>query len=86
MEDVDMDMVIDFDEPIPEDYPQIEIDEPEQAVPHLTEAGDAVPNKLHLRGLDDLTTENITSYSLEYFPQHTPRVEWIDGDHFPDHE
>ena len=80
MEDVDMDMVIDFDEPMPVDYPPVEVDLPEQVAPLPLNRGDAVPNKLHIRGLDDLTTENITSYSLEHFPIHTPIVEWIDGD------
>ena len=83
---MDMDMVIDFEDPAPQDYPQIqiEIDTPQQEASPPLNAGDAVPNKIYIRGLDDLTTENITSYSLEHFPIHTPVVEWIDGDNHPD--
>ena len=36
-------------------------------------------HKVHIRGLEDLTTSNIQSFSLEHYPSETsPRVEWID--------
>ena len=37
------------------------------------------PHKVHIRGLDDLTTENIREFALEHFPTAKPsRIEWID--------
>lgn len=37
------------------------------------------PHKLHLRGLEDLTTSDIRTFSSEHYPTNTPpRVEWID--------
>jgi hypothetical protein len=38
-----------------------------------------LPEKVHLRGLDNLTTDDIKAFALEYFPSDKPsRVEWID--------
>ena len=38
-----------------------------------------VLHKLHIRGLEDLTTSDIKAFSAEYYPSGTPlRVEWID--------
>jgi hypothetical protein len=35
--------------------------------------------KVHLRGLDNLTTKDIKSFASEYFPSHSPsHIEWID--------
>ena len=39
-----------------------------------------VLNKVHIRGLDDLTTEDIKSFSTEHFPSYKPKVEWVDGE------
>ena len=39
-----------------------------------------VLNKVHIRGLDDLTTKDIESFSIEHFPSHKPKVEWVDGE------
>ena len=37
------------------------------------------PHKIHVRGLDDLTTNDVTEYLAEHYSPHTlPRVEWID--------
>lgn len=37
------------------------------------------PNKVHIRGLEDLTTSDIRAFSAEHYPSETPlRVEWID--------
>ena len=37
-----------------------------------------VPTKVHLRGLDNLTTNDIKSFASEYFSASKPIVEWID--------
>jgi len=38
-----------------------------------------LPEKVHLRGLDNLTTKDIKTFASEYFPSNNPsRVEWID--------
>ena len=39
---------------------------------------DVAPEKVHLRGLDDLTTEDLKLYSLQHFHGFLERVEWID--------
>ena len=37
------------------------------------------PHKVHVRGLDDLTTGDIEAFSTEHFPSNPPtRIEWID--------
>jgi hypothetical protein len=42
-------------------------------------ATDAAPEKVHLRGLDNLTTKDIRAFSAEYFESHKPvHIEWID--------
>jgi len=39
----------------------------------------AAPNKIHIRGVDDLTTNDIKTFSAEHYPHHPPiQVEWID--------
>lgn len=39
----------------------------------------ATPHKIHIRGVDDLTTADIKSFSAEHFPLEVPaRIEWID--------
>ena len=38
-----------------------------------------LPHKVYIRGLDDLTTSDVTHFSLEHHPEDAPtRVEWID--------
>lgn len=38
-----------------------------------------VLHKIHIRGLEDLTTSDIKAFSAEHYPSETPlRVEWID--------
>ncbi|KAF2228506.1 hypothetical protein EV356DRAFT_74249 [Viridothelium virens] len=40
---------------------------------------DAAPEKVHIRGLDELTTNNIKDYITEYYPSDDfVRIEWID--------
>ncbi len=37
------------------------------------------PEKVHIRGVDDLTTEDIKAFAAEHFPSMSPlRIEWID--------
>lgn len=37
------------------------------------------PHKIHIRGVDDLTTEDLKAFSAEHFPSESPlRIEWID--------
>ena len=38
-----------------------------------------VPEKIHIRGVDDLTTEDVIAFVAEHFQLETPaRIEWID--------
>lgn len=37
-----------------------------------------MPTKVHIRGLDELTTKEIEAFAAEYFPEQTPKVEWVD--------
>ena len=38
-----------------------------------------VPHKIHIRGVDDLTTNDIRAFSAEHYASHSPlQVEWID--------
>ena len=38
-----------------------------------------MPHKVHIRGLDDLTTTDIRTFSLEHYSSHPPsRIEWLD--------
>lgn len=39
-----------------------------------------MPTKIHLRGLDALTTKDIEAYAAEHFPAEKPKVEWVDGE------
>ena len=42
-------------------------------------SGNETPHKIHIRGVDDLTTNDIKAFSIEHFPSGQPvRVEWID--------
>ena len=37
------------------------------------------PQKIHIQGVDDLTTEDLKTYSVEHYPTNVPsRIEWID--------
>ena len=37
------------------------------------------PDKVHIRGVDDLTTNDLRAFSIKHFPEHPiSRVEWID--------
>jgi hypothetical protein len=38
-----------------------------------------VLNKVHIRGLDELTTTDIETYATQYYVAQKPKVEWVDG-------
>ena len=45
----------------------------------LDVSGNETPHKIHIRGVDDLTTDDIKAFSREHYPDGPPvRVEWID--------
>ncbi|KAJ5179151.1 hypothetical protein N7492_002361 [Penicillium capsulatum] len=78
---MDIDMDIDLG-PEPEFEPEAEPIQTdaithEGAIDPLEE--EALYEKVHVRGVDDLTTENIKEFATSHFNQETPsRVEWID--------
>ncbi|KFY84251.1 hypothetical protein V500_09465 [Pseudogymnoascus sp. VKM F-4518 (FW-2643)] len=92
--DMDIDMGLDMDigqeysnldiEQDTQDFNQIELHPDLSAAPISTDPTDpelatVIPHKIHLRGLDDLTTKDIKSFAEEYSAgQPLERVEWID--------
>lgn len=38
---------------------------------------EAVPHKVNIYGVDELSTENLQAFASEHFPAHKPKVEWI---------
>ena len=49
-----------------------------QPAPDVT-SEQTVPDKIHIRGLDDLTTDDIRNFSIEHYSSHSPcRIEWVD--------
>ncbi|KAK1139963.1 hypothetical protein N8T08_011040 [Aspergillus melleus] len=82
--DASMDMDLDLDlGPIPEPEPidaypaTADAMAQDGAADHLTE--DAQYEKVHVRGVDELTTDNIKQFATTHFPAEEPsRVEWID--------
>ncbi|EAW08394.1 NCBP3 domain-containing protein [Aspergillus clavatus NRRL 1] len=78
---MDIDMDIDLG-PLPEP----ELIETEPAIATTTADGatdpstaETQPEKVHIRGVDDLTTDNIKQFAIDNFPLETPtRIEWID--------
>ncbi|PWY86984.1 hypothetical protein BO70DRAFT_287986 [Aspergillus heteromorphus CBS 117.55] len=78
---MDIDMDIDLG-PLPDDE-HIETEQtlmttaPDGVLDHLD--ADAQYEKVHVRGVDDLTTDNIRKFAIEHFSLEAPsRVEWID--------
>lgn len=82
--DVDMDIDLGPEAPVAEaivDDLEIEPAQTEGMLAILSEPGldQLVPHKVHLRGLDNLTTGDINEFASEHFPSDLPtRVEWID--------
>ncbi|OBT62662.1 hypothetical protein VE03_07484 [Pseudogymnoascus sp. 23342-1-I1] len=85
--DMDIDMGLDMDldiEQDTQDFNQIELHPDLSAAPISTgptdvDADTVAPHKIHLRGLDDLTTKDIKSFVEEYSSgQPLERIEWID--------
>ena len=45
----------------------------------IADPENTTPHKVHIRGVDDLTTDDIKALSIEHFPSDSPtRIEWID--------
>ncbi|KAI9798357.1 MAG: hypothetical protein M1835_000020 [Candelina submexicana] len=92
--DIDMDVDMDQDEEIValeaeamriESQPSFSPQLPKQANAitssdtSTSESLQLTPHKVHIRGLDNLTTEDIKTFAREYFPGDQPiRIEWID--------
>ena len=48
-------------------------------IPEIYRELDYFPEKIHIRGVDNLTTEDITAFASEHYPSQAPsRIEWID--------
>ncbi|MCJ1310918.1 hypothetical protein MMC25_004586 [Agyrium rufum] len=89
MENQDMDIDMDIDlgpVDIPEEKALIEHEIPmqsdapqEEQIPEIPN-GDVLQEKIHIRGLDNLTTSNILQYVKDHltFEENLPRLEWID--------
>ncbi|MCJ1283754.1 hypothetical protein MMC26_003085 [Xylographa opegraphella] len=89
--DTDMDMDIDIDlgpdftdpmqvgyAPVPSSEVPSENAQSSQLLSNIT-AEQSVPHKVHIRGLDDLTTNDIRTFSMENYSAHPPsRIEWVD--------
>ncbi|KAI6708982.1 hypothetical protein PZA11_002205 [Diplocarpon coronariae] len=95
MDSTDMDIEMDIDMGLTEEdllFPEVEsIPEPQLSslhpqpilnIPNDTSGSDAselTPQKVHLRGLDNLTTQDIRDFASEYFESHRPvSIDWID--------
>ncbi|CAI7594547.1 unnamed protein product [Penicillium pancosmium] len=78
---MDIDMDIDLG-PEPELEPGVELiqaDSATQAEPIDQLAEEAIYEKVHVRGVDEMTTENIKQFAHSHFDQEMPaRIEWID--------
>ncbi|MCJ1403566.1 hypothetical protein MMC11_006789 [Xylographa trunciseda] len=83
--DIDIDLGPDFTDPMQMGYalvPSSEIQSLDtqlsQPLPNIT-SEQTVPNKIHIRGVDDLTTDDIRAFSVENYSTHSPsRIEWVD--------
>ncbi|KAK2630283.1 hypothetical protein QTJ16_001103 [Diplocarpon rosae] len=95
MDSTDMDIEMDIDMGLTEEdllFPEVDsISEPQLSslhpqqnlnTPNDTSGSDAselTPQKVHLRGLDNLTTQDIRDFASEYFGSHRPvSIDWID--------
>lgn len=90
-DEMDIDISIDLD-PLSDSQPtQSGIDQPTLTIAQTQGSGHAqfdpgqitqenvTPHKIHIRGLDDLTTNDITEYVAEHYSSDTSlRIEWID--------
>lgn len=73
--DIDLGSMDDFNEPL-----AVTNTNSNHAVPSSQISdSELVPHKIHIRGLEHLTTTDIKAYSAEHYPSETPpRIEWID--------
>ncbi|CAL5872889.1 uncharacterized protein PFLUO_LOCUS7158 [Penicillium psychrofluorescens] len=77
--DIDMDLDLGL-APEPEPQPiAMDMGHEEGMVDPLTAEADALYEKVHVRGVDDMTTDNIKQFASSHFEQEQPsRIEWID--------
>ncbi|KAG9650642.1 hypothetical protein KCU64_g8994, partial [Aureobasidium melanogenum] len=92
MADIDMDVDMDIDLGLDPEIAQLEAEAMKiearsaqidaQDVPTTAPADnldELAPTKVHIRGLDNLTTDNIRQFAAEYYSlDNFQRVEWID--------
>lgn len=73
--DIDLGSMDDFNEPVAVPDQRSEYAGPSSQVLD----SELIPTKVHVRGLEDLTTSDIKAFSAEHFSSESPlRVEWID--------
>ncbi|KAL9024389.1 MAG: hypothetical protein Q9196_006555 [Gyalolechia fulgens] len=77
----DMEMDVDFD------LGPVDTASPGALIPDVSElnnaidlpAGVVVPHKVHIKGVDDLTTDDLRTFAAEHHPTDVPiRIDWID--------
>ena len=78
--DMDIDMGIEPDiNPFDASEPPLTNGTSQNTISSDPTIADPVPEKVHIRGLDELTTTNIRDYVYEYYPSDDfVRIEWID--------
>lgn len=87
--DMDIDMDLDlgplpeeeqiFEEPTPAPVSTVVQTDPEIPLAYTDQTLDIQPNKVHIRGLDEATTDQIRDFAKEHFTLAEPtRIEWID--------
>ena len=73
--DIDLGSIDDFDEPLAVTNTNSKHAVPASQIPD----SELAPHKVHIRGLEHLTTSDIKAYCAEHYPSETsPRIEWID--------
>ncbi|KAI9670940.1 MAG: hypothetical protein M1831_005025 [Alyxoria varia] len=83
--DMDIDMDIDLGPPPEEDIQESDAmatetaPQQDQSVQSENTGPEVAPEKVHIRGLDNLTTEDIKAFANEHYQGHAPiKIEWID--------
>ncbi|MCJ1249088.1 hypothetical protein MMC30_006310 [Trapelia coarctata] len=83
--DIDIDLGPDYTELPQAELPLTTSSEPILQAPEIIHtplditSEETVPHKIHIRGVDDLTTKDIRAFSSEHFTSHQPsHIEWID--------
>ncbi|MCJ1394057.1 hypothetical protein MMC18_006935 [Xylographa bjoerkii] len=83
--DIDIDLGLDYTDSMQLGYAPVSTSEVPSENTHLSQPSpdipseQTVPYKIHIRGVDDLTTDDIRTFSLENYSTHPPlRIEWVD--------